>query len=100
MDDDYYSIDAILAENHVRELKRVDDVYTSLTYLRRICLSSQKLTCTFTLDVPNLGYLEGGSEPDVSIWMASSPVLRVSSCLLKKRLHGFGREVTRRNLAE
>lgn len=26
----------------------------------------QKLSCTFTLDVPGLGYLEGGTEADVS----------------------------------
>lgn len=26
---------------------------------------AQKLSCTFTLDVPGLGYLEGGSEPNV-----------------------------------
>jgi len=25
----------------------------------------QKLSCTFTLDVPGLGYLEGGTEADV-----------------------------------
>ncbi|KDQ20738.1 hypothetical protein BOTBODRAFT_151621 [Botryobasidium botryosum FD-172 SS1] len=40
MDDDYYSIDAILADN-------------------------QKIQCTFKLDVPNLGYLEGGEEKDI-----------------------------------
>jgi hypothetical protein len=27
----------------------------------------QKLSCTFTLDVPGLGYLEGGTEADVSL---------------------------------
>ncbi|WVF69769.1 DNA replication complex GINS protein PSF3 [Kwoniella sp. CBS 6097] len=40
MDDDYFSLNAILADNH-------------------------KLSCTFTLDVPGLGYLEGGSENDI-----------------------------------
>ncbi|KAL7420050.1 DNA replication protein [Cryptotrichosporon argae] len=40
MDDDYYSLNAILADNH-------------------------KLACTFELDVPGLGYLEGGTEPDL-----------------------------------
>lgn len=26
----------------------------------------QKLSCTFTMDVPGLGYLEGGSEANVN----------------------------------
>ncbi|GFZ47796.1 DNA replication complex GINS protein PSF3 [Saitozyma sp. JCM 24511] len=40
MDDDYFSLQAILADNH-------------------------KLSCTFALDVEGLGYLEGGSEPNI-----------------------------------
>ncbi|EJD01215.1 GINS complex, Psf3 component [Fomitiporia mediterranea MF3/22] len=40
MDNDYYSIDAILAEN-------------------------QKVQCTFKVDVPDLGYLDGGSDRDI-----------------------------------
>ncbi|ORY30340.1 hypothetical protein BCR39DRAFT_529262 [Naematelia encephala] len=40
MDDDYFSLQAILADNH-------------------------KLSCTFLLDVPGLGYLEGGSDNDL-----------------------------------
>ncbi|WVR04660.1 DNA replication complex GINS protein PSF3 [Kwoniella sp. DSM 27419] len=40
MDDEYYSLSAILADNH-------------------------KLSCTFTLDVPGLGYLEGSTENDI-----------------------------------
>ncbi|WVQ75970.1 DNA replication complex GINS protein PSF3 [Cryptococcus sp. DSM 104548] len=40
MEEDYYSITAILADNH-------------------------KLSCTFALDVEGLGYLEGGSEPNI-----------------------------------
>ncbi|CAD6584506.1 MAG: DNA replication protein [Tremellales sp. Tagirdzhanova-0007] len=40
MDDDYFSLQSILADNH-------------------------KLSCTFTLDVPGLGYLEGGNENDI-----------------------------------
>ena len=40
MDDDYYSIDAIFAEN-------------------------QKIQCTFKQEVPNMGHLEGGNERDV-----------------------------------
>ncbi|KIJ56636.1 hypothetical protein M422DRAFT_22788 [Sphaerobolus stellatus SS14] len=54
MDDDYYSIDAILANN-------------------------QKLQCIFSVDVPGLGYLDGGTEDDIKVgskiqlpyWMAS-----------------------------
>ncbi|KAK1921635.1 hypothetical protein DB88DRAFT_498687 [Papiliotrema laurentii] len=40
MEDDYYSLQSILADNH-------------------------KLSCTFTMDVPGLGYLEGGSEANI-----------------------------------
>ncbi|KAF8528980.1 GINS complex, Psf3 component [Hysterangium stoloniferum] len=54
MEDDYYSIDAILASN-------------------------QKLQCIFSVDVSNLGYLDGGTEEDIKVgtkiqlpyWMAS-----------------------------
>lgn len=41
MDDNYYSIDSILAEN-------------------------QKIQCTFKKEIPNMGHLEGGNERDVS----------------------------------
>ncbi|KAK4684963.1 GINS complex subunit 3, partial [Tremellales sp. Uapishka_1] len=55
MDDDYFSLSSILAENH-------------------------KLDCTFTLPVRGLGYLEGGTEPDIQenakvqlpMWLAST----------------------------
>lgn len=40
MDDDYYSIDSILAEN-------------------------QKIQCTFKVEIPDLGHLDGGNERDV-----------------------------------
>ncbi|KAG8949305.1 DNA replication protein [Tulasnella sp. 424] len=40
MDTDYYSIDSILAENH-------------------------KIQCTFKIDVPGLGYIDGGNEKDI-----------------------------------
>ncbi|THH03588.1 hypothetical protein EW145_g6162 [Phellinidium pouzarii] len=40
MDNDYYSIDAILAEN-------------------------QKIQCTFKIDIPDLGYLDGGADRDI-----------------------------------
>ncbi|PAV20945.1 GINS Psf3 component [Pyrrhoderma noxium] len=40
MDKDYYSIDAILSEN-------------------------QKIQCNFKVDIPDLGYLDGGAEKDI-----------------------------------
>ena len=40
MDEDYYDIEAILAEN-------------------------QKIQCTFKVTVPDMGHLDGGSERDV-----------------------------------
>ena len=40
MEDDYYSIESILAEN-------------------------QKIQCTFKVDVPGMGHLDGGNERDV-----------------------------------
>ncbi|GJE84725.1 GINS complex, Psf3 component [Phanerochaete sordida] len=40
MDDDYYSIDSILAEN-------------------------QKIQCTFKVDIPDMGHLDGGTERDI-----------------------------------
>ncbi|EGO01773.1 hypothetical protein SERLA73DRAFT_177268 [Serpula lacrymans var. lacrymans S7.3] len=53
MDNDYFSIDAILAEN-------------------------QKIQCTFKVDIPDMGHLGGGSERDIKslakvpipIWLA------------------------------
>ena len=53
MDDDYYSIDSILAEN-------------------------QKIQCTFKVDIPDMGHLDGGTERDIKalskiqipMWMA------------------------------
>ncbi|KAI0306929.1 GINS complex Psf3 component [Multifurca ochricompacta] len=40
MEDDYYSIDSILAEN-------------------------QKIQCTFKVDIPDMGHLDGGHERDI-----------------------------------
>lgn len=64
-DEDYYSIQSILADNHV-------SLYEAPA--RNTGLMGQKLTCTFNLTVPGLGYLEGGTEEDVSrsapIWIA------------------------------
>ncbi|KLO18081.1 GINS complex, Psf3 component [Schizopora paradoxa] len=66
MENDYYSIDAILAEN-------------------------QKVPCAFKVDIPDLGYLDGGSEKDIKassksqlpFWL--TPVLLLSDfadCIL------------------
>ncbi|KZS97639.1 GINS complex, Psf3 component [Sistotremastrum niveocremeum HHB9708] len=62
MEDSYYSIDAILAEN-------------------------QKLQCTFKHSVPGLGYLEGGDAKDIkesdrvqlAYWLALRPLLQTGS---------------------
>ncbi|PIL36702.1 hypothetical protein GSI_00391 [Ganoderma sinense ZZ0214-1] len=53
MEDDYYSIESILAEN-------------------------QKIQCTFKVDVPDMGHLDGGKVGDIKalskvqipLWMA------------------------------
>lgn len=42
MEDDYYSVESILAEN-------------------------QKLLCTFKVAIPDMGHLDGGNERDVRI---------------------------------
>ncbi|KAI0320631.1 GINS complex Psf3 component [Amylostereum chailletii] len=47
MDDDYYSIDSILAENQES----------------RSC--GQKIQCTFKIDIPDMGHLGGGDERDI-----------------------------------
>ncbi|TFY80280.1 hypothetical protein EWM64_g3737 [Hericium alpestre] len=53
MEDEYYSVESILAEN-------------------------QKIQCTFKIDIPDMGHLEGGNERDIKannkiplpLWMA------------------------------
>lgn len=42
MEDDYYSVESILAEN-------------------------QKIQCTFKTDIPDMGHLDGGNERDVCL---------------------------------
>ena len=42
MEDDYYSVESILAEN-------------------------QKIQCTFKVDIPDMGHLDGGNERDVRL---------------------------------
>lgn len=68
MDTDYYSIDSILAENQVNQ-------YLELLLPTNMHLL-QKLQCTYQIDVPNLGYIDGGSEKDVrSGWHLSVKML-------------------------
>lgn len=55
MDYDYFSIDAILAENQVGFIDQIDRRYIIL----------QKIQCTFKIDVPRMGHLGGGSDKDV-----------------------------------
>ncbi|KAF9246935.1 hypothetical protein BU15DRAFT_84527 [Melanogaster broomeanus] len=62
MDNDYFSIDGILAEN-------------------------QKIQCTFKVDIPDMGYLGGGSDRDAStkvpipIWLAYIVLYSVRNAL-------------------
>lgn len=65
MEEDYYSINSIIADTHVRRSANAE-VASGLIRLLLSRKHLQKLTCTFNLDVKGLGYLEGGSEPDVS----------------------------------
>ena len=44
----------------------------------RIATDEQKLSCTFTLDVPGLGYLEGGTEADVRLSHFSVPCCMIA----------------------
>lgn len=64
--EDYWSIDSILADNQVSFPTCPLYAETQADYLPT-CRSSrpQKLPCTFALDVPNLGYLDGSGDPDV-----------------------------------
>jgi hypothetical protein len=50
----------------------------------------QKLSCTFTLDVPGLGYLEGGTEADVrsSPSLASYTIMSTNCNRTRKKLGG------------
>lgn len=57
MEDDYYSIDAILASNQVSL-----PLYSPLGALQ---VRRQKLQCTFKVEIPELGHLDGGTDQDV-----------------------------------
>lgn len=70
MEDDYFSLESILADNHVRQASTFEERGTDAE------LNGQKLSCTFTLDVPGLGYLEGGTENDVRYTSSSPRCLR------------------------
>ena len=67
MEDDYYSIDSILSENQV---------HCPLPWHARVYpLFAQKIQCTFKVDIPDMGHLDGGHERDVRI---EGPVERVA----------------------
>jgi hypothetical protein len=67
MDDDYFSIPSILADNHVSVIHLHRDKFNGIRFCSLVAdANGQKLSCTFTLDIPGLGYLEGSTEPDVS----------------------------------
>jgi hypothetical protein len=57
MEDDYFSVDAILAENQVS--------YRRLTTFGLTC--SQKVQCTFKCDILDMGHLGGNTDQDVCI---------------------------------
>ena len=60
MEDDYYSIDSILSENQVLVLSSAHVLHVRMPY------DSQKIQCTFKVDIPDMGHLDGGShERDV-----------------------------------
>jgi len=61
MDDDYYSIDAILAENQVQYSYRNRFIWLILRH------AMQKIQCKFKRDIPDMGHLDGGSERDVRV---------------------------------
>ena len=62
----YWSADAFLAENSVSARFK-----SSIYFVIRLATDvgalppSQRLPCTFLLDVPNLGHLEGTTDRDV-----------------------------------
>jgi len=60
MDNEYYSLEVILAENQVI-------FYTAWTLQRflKMWLGEQKIHCTFNIDVPGLGYLDNATDEDV-----------------------------------
>ena len=61
MEDDYYSIDSILSENQVLCLFiSCPDVPACIHPT-----STQKIRCTFKVDIPDMGHLDGGHERDV-----------------------------------
>jgi len=57
MEDDYYSIDSILSENQVLILSPPRRVHSTLF--------TQKIQCTFKVDIPDMGHLDGGHERDI-----------------------------------
>ena len=59
MEEDYFSVEAILAENQVGRILDERDTEPH----RRL----QKIQCTFKQDLPDLGHLGGGSERDVRV---------------------------------
>jgi GINS complex subunit 3 len=64
MDTDYFSIDAILAENQVGVHLPAGKVIIGLIF------HLKKIQCTFKYDIPDLGYLSGGSERDVRVFLS------------------------------
>jgi len=55
----YYDIDAILTDSQVRR--------AAIEMLKLTTDASQKIPCTFDVDVPGLGYMEGNPGGDVQL---------------------------------
>jgi hypothetical protein len=55
-DNEYYSLEAIIAENQVSTMTMCGTVSLRM---------QQKIECTFDLDVPELGYLDNGTDENV-----------------------------------
>lgn len=66
MTSSYWSVDAFLSENTVSGLLLLSYPDAPSIY----AVSLQRLPCTFLLEVPNLGHLEGTTERDVGAYPA------------------------------
>lgn len=60
----YYDIDAILTDSQARRRSALETLNLSTN-------SSQKIPCTFDVDAPGLGYMEGNPGGDVRLPLAS-----------------------------
>jgi hypothetical protein len=78
MEDDYYSIDSILSENQVLVL------FSAETCLYVLPTFTQKIRCTFKVDIPDVGHLDGGHERDVRVENSLSSHTTPNVCVRSK----------------